>query len=108
VICVSASPSVRPTRPASISPTCSTAEADTPTRTCACASITTPSCGGPGMGAQHEHEALRRLRGVAERELDQRWARNTMLNKWLEYCIDRATGFAPSRRRPRPRPRRGL
>ena len=40
-----------------------------------------------------EHEALRRLRGVAERELDQRWARNTMLNKWLEYCIDRGHGF---------------
>jgi len=30
---------------------------------------------------------------VAERELDQRWARNTMLNKWLEYCIDRGHGF---------------
>ena len=43
--------------------------------------------------AQHEHEALRRLRGAAERELDQRWARNTMLNKWLEYCIDRGHGF---------------
>jgi uncharacterized protein len=41
----------------------------------------------------HEHEALRRLRGAAERELDQRWARNTMLNKWLEYCIDRGHGF---------------
>ena len=42
---------------------------------------------------QHEHEGLRRLRGAAERELDQRWARNTMLNKWLEYCIDRGHGF---------------
>jgi uncharacterized protein YqiB (DUF1249 family) len=42
---------------------------------------------------QHEHEALRRLRGQAERELDQRWARNTMLNKWLEYCTDRGHGF---------------
>lgn len=41
----------------------------------------------------HGHEALRRLRGLAERELDQRWARNTMLNKWLEYCIDRGHGF---------------
>lgn len=40
-----------------------------------------------------EHEVLRRLRGAAERELDQRWARNTMLNKWLEYCIDRGHGF---------------
>ena len=45
---------------------------------------------------QHDHEALRRLRGVAERELDQRWARNTMLNKWLEYCIDRGHGFRAS------------
>jgi uncharacterized protein YqiB (DUF1249 family) len=42
---------------------------------------------------RHEHEALRRLRGAAERELDQRWARNTMLNKWLEYCIDRGHRF---------------
>jgi uncharacterized protein YqiB (DUF1249 family) len=42
---------------------------------------------------QHDHEGLRRLRGQAERELDQRWARNTMLNKWLEYCIDRGHGF---------------
>ena len=39
------------------------------------------------------HEALRRLRSAAERELDQRWARNTMLKKWLEYCIDRGHGF---------------
>jgi uncharacterized protein len=43
--------------------------------------------------SRHEHEVLRRLRGAAERELDQRWARNTMLNKWLEYCIDRGHGF---------------
>ena len=42
---------------------------------------------------QHEHQALKALRGVAERELDLRWARNTMLNKWLEYCIDRGHGF---------------
>ena len=42
---------------------------------------------------RHEHEILRRLRGAAERELDQRWARNTMLNKWLEYCIDRGHRF---------------
>ena len=40
-----------------------------------------------------QHEILRRLRGAAERELDQRWARNTMLNKWLEYCSDRGHGF---------------
>jgi uncharacterized protein YqiB (DUF1249 family) len=43
--------------------------------------------------SQPEHEGLRRLRGVAERELDQRWARNTMQNKSLEYCIDRGHGL---------------
>lgn len=43
--------------------------------------------------ARHDHEGLRRLRGAAERELDQRWGRNTMLNKWLEYCIDRGHRF---------------
>ena len=43
--------------------------------------------------ARHDHQGLRSLRGVAERELDQRWARNTMLNKWLEYCIDCGHGF---------------
>jgi len=43
--------------------------------------------------AQHDHQALKAMRGMAERELDQRWARNTMLNKWLEYCIDRGHGF---------------
>jgi len=43
--------------------------------------------------SQHDHQALKALRGQAERELDQRWARNTMLNKWLEYCIDCGHGF---------------
>jgi uncharacterized protein YqiB (DUF1249 family) len=43
---------------------------------------------------QHDHTALKRLRGLVERELDQRWARNTMLNKWLEYCIDRGHRFS--------------
>jgi uncharacterized protein YqiB (DUF1249 family) len=49
--------------------------------------------GKPAAPISHAHEALRRLRHAAERELDQRWARNTMLNKWLEYCIDRGHGF---------------
>jgi uncharacterized protein YqiB (DUF1249 family) len=47
----------------------------------------------PRPSGRAEHEVLRRLRGAVERELDQRWARNTMLNKWLEYCIDRGHGF---------------
>jgi uncharacterized protein len=28
------------------------------------------------------------------RELQQRWARNMMLNKWLEYCADRGHRFS--------------
>ncbi len=32
-------------------------------------------------------------RTPVERELDQRWARNVMLNKWLEYCMDRGHRF---------------
>src|SRR5579864_3072864 len=37
----------------------------------------------------HGQPLLRALRQHAERELDQRWARNVMLNKWLEYCVER-------------------
>jgi uncharacterized protein len=39
------------------------------------------------------HPALRALRRRAERELDQRWAMNMMLNKWLEYCVERGHRF---------------
>ncbi|MCU0759268.1 MAG: DUF1249 domain-containing protein [Steroidobacteraceae bacterium] len=46
-----------------------------------------------GWAPVHEHEALRQLRSGVERELDQRWARNTMLNKWLEYCVERGHRF---------------
>ena len=38
--------------------------------------------------------ACRALRSHAERELDQRWARNVMLNKWLEYCVERGHRFS--------------
>lgn len=40
------------------------------------------------------HPALRALRRGAERELDQRWALNMMLNKWLDYCMERGHRFA--------------
>ncbi|MFI4886313.1 MAG: DUF1249 domain-containing protein [Steroidobacterales bacterium] len=36
--------------------------------------------------------------GKAERELDQRWARNMMLNKWLEYCAERGHRFSTATR----------
>ena len=29
-----------------------------------------------------------------ERELDRRWTRNMMVNKWLEYCAERGHSFA--------------
>jgi uncharacterized protein len=39
------------------------------------------------------HPALRALRRDVERELDQRWALNMMLNKWLDYCMERGHRF---------------
>jgi len=42
------------------------------------------------------HGVLQVLRRHAERELDQRWARNMMLNKWLEYCLERGHRFSPA------------
>ncbi len=49
----------------------------------------------PPRGAQaHGQPVLRALRSHAERELDQRWTRNMMLNKWLEYCVERGHRFS--------------
>jgi uncharacterized protein YqiB (DUF1249 family) len=53
----------------------------------------------PGREAgvrSHSHSVLQALRRHAERELDQRWARNIMLNKWLEYCLERGHRFSPA------------
>lgn len=44
--------------------------------------------------SQPSHPALRAFRRDAERELDQRWALNMMLNKWLDYCMERGHRFA--------------
>jgi uncharacterized protein len=44
----------------------------------------------------HAHATLRELRNTVACELDQRWARNIMLNKWLEYCVERGHCFAPT------------
>jgi uncharacterized protein YqiB (DUF1249 family) len=46
----------------------------------------------------HSQPVLKALRGQAERELDQRWARNVMLNKWLEYCVERGHRFSSATR----------
>jgi len=50
--------------------------------------------------ATHGQAVLKALRSHAERELDQRWARNVMLNKWLEYCVERGHRFSPATRLP--------
>jgi uncharacterized protein YqiB (DUF1249 family) len=47
-------------------------------------------------GRNPSHGVLQALRRHAERELDQRWARNMMLNKWLEYCLERGHRFSPA------------
>jgi uncharacterized protein YqiB (DUF1249 family) len=39
------------------------------------------------------HPHLARLESGLKRELDQRWTRNMMLNKWLEYCAERGHHF---------------
>jgi uncharacterized protein len=49
----------------------------------------------PGVSVPGSRPAGGR-RAAAERELDQRWARNMMLNKWLEYCVERGHRFSSS------------
>ena len=44
--------------------------------------------------AQAFQPSSRDRRGSPERELDQRWCRNMMLNKWLEYCVERGHRFS--------------
>jgi uncharacterized protein YqiB (DUF1249 family) len=39
------------------------------------------------------HPSLAKLQSGLNRELDQRWTRNMMLNKWLEYCSERGHHF---------------
>jgi uncharacterized protein len=46
-----------------------------------------------GYGDFDRHPELRRLRSGLKRELDPRWSRNMMLNKWLEYCAERGHRF---------------
>jgi uncharacterized protein len=52
------------------------------------------------QGRDAGQPVLKALRSHAERELDQRWARNVMLNKWLEYCVERGHRFSPATRLP--------
>lgn len=40
--------------------------------------------------------AARERRPVDGEALAARWSRNVMLNKWLEYCVERGHRFGPS------------
>jgi hypothetical protein len=39
-------------------------------------------------GNRHRHPAFRRLSREHRRVLDQRWRRNMLLNKWLDYLME--------------------
>ena len=45
----------------------------------------------------HRHSLLESLRSQLARALGDRWLRNVMLNKWLDYCVERGHRFPPSR-----------
>jgi len=40
------------------------------------------------LGGNHRHAEVRRLFRANRREIDARWMRNVVLNKWLEYLTD--------------------
>ena len=40
------------------------------------------------LRGDHRHAALRKLSRAHRKELDKRWRRNIVLNKWLEYLMD--------------------
>ena len=42
----------------------------------------------------HRHAMLESIRSELARALGERWLRNVMLNKWLDYCVERGHRFA--------------
>ena len=40
------------------------------------------------LSGEHRHTELRRLAREHRLELNERWQRNVLLNKWLEYLTD--------------------
>jgi uncharacterized protein YqiB (DUF1249 family) len=40
------------------------------------------------------HESLEHVRAGIPAQLGERWLRNVLLNKWLDYCLERGHGFA--------------
>ena len=47
-----------------------------------------------GCGRWVLHPGLRHIRATLSMALGERWLRNMMLNKWLDYCTDCGHGFA--------------
>lgn len=41
----------------------------------------------------HRHSILESLRSQLAQQLGDRWLRNVMLNKWLDYCVERGHSF---------------
>ena len=41
----------------------------------------------------HRHTMLESIRSQLVRDLGDRWLRNVMLNKWLDYCVERGHRF---------------
>lgn len=41
----------------------------------------------------HRHEVLASLRAGLREQVSDRWRRNMMLNKWLDYCVERRHRF---------------
>ena len=44
----------------------------------------------------HRHSMLESIRSQLARDLGDRWLRNVMLNKWLDYCVERGHRFPGS------------
>lgn len=44
----------------------------------------------------HRHSMLEAIRSDLARALGDRWLRNVMLNKWLDYCVERGHRFLPA------------
>lgn len=41
----------------------------------------------------HRHEVLESIRSRLRSHMNDRWLRNMMLNKWLDYCVERRHRF---------------
>jgi uncharacterized protein len=46
-----------------------------------------------GCGRWIRHESLEHVRAGIPAQLGERWLRNMLLNKWLDYCLERGHGF---------------